>query len=78
MGWSVFLLLFTPSSYSNLPLSTLQKDIFQGRVHVIENWIPEKQLDELRELCFLLEKNGLFKPSGLSYTGVNLTSYLSI
>ena len=46
---------------------SLLKAISTGRVHSIEGWVSDVQLQKLRALCFQIQKEGYFESSGLSY-----------
>ena len=67
--WPVIFFLFSFFLYLSAALKpSFIKTISSGRVHSIENWIPDDHVQRLRELFTQLQGEGLFQASGLSYS----------
>ena len=79
LHWSTCFLLILYVIESSLSIkSPLLKAISSGRVFAIEGWVPDDQLQKLRDICFQLQREGFFESSGLSYaetlSAQNITS----
>ena len=51
--------------------SALAKTIAKGSVYSVDQWIPMDQVEKLSKLCSMIQRDGLFQTSGLSYAETN-------
>jgi hypothetical protein len=47
--------------------SNFAKTIAKGDVFSVDQWIPLDQVDKLSKMCFMIQRDGLFQSSGITY-----------